>query len=159
MSRMTTVAAPNFRYVFPGLDIGTSPHNLRFTKTTRRRPRNQGLPKVPSVNPSTFNSYREATEMPPHRLIVLRQCFQDYQLLEGNAVEWMRYAPRATRIPLSSMHCSATANTAARASKGRGRIESDYIPLKTKLSSLVSFAPIVMVWLAVPSFSCQALIV
>jgi inorganic pyrophosphatase len=34
-----------------------------------------------------FNTYREAAEMPPHRLIMLRRFFQDYKQLEGKSVE------------------------------------------------------------------------
>ena len=34
-----------------------------------------------------FNSYREAAEMPQHRLLMLRRFFQDYKQLEGKAVE------------------------------------------------------------------------
>jgi inorganic pyrophosphatase len=34
-----------------------------------------------------FNSYREAAEMPPHRLTMLRRFFQDYTQLEGKVVE------------------------------------------------------------------------
>jgi inorganic pyrophosphatase len=34
-----------------------------------------------------FNSYREAAEMPSHRLTMLRRFFQDYKQLEGKAVE------------------------------------------------------------------------
>src|ERR1700735_5618986 len=34
-----------------------------------------------------FNSYREAAEMPPHRLLMLRRFFQDYKQLEGKVVE------------------------------------------------------------------------
>jgi len=34
-----------------------------------------------------FNSYKEAAEMPPHRLTMLRRFFQDYKQLEGKAVE------------------------------------------------------------------------
>jgi len=34
-----------------------------------------------------FNSYREAAEMPAHRLTMLRRFFQDYKQLEGKAVE------------------------------------------------------------------------
>jgi inorganic pyrophosphatase len=34
-----------------------------------------------------FNAYREADEMPPHRLTMLRRFFQDYKQLEGKAVE------------------------------------------------------------------------
>ena len=34
-----------------------------------------------------FNSYHEARDMPPHRLLMLRRFFQDYKQLEGKAVE------------------------------------------------------------------------
>ena len=34
-----------------------------------------------------FNHYRQAQEMPPHRLNLLRRFFQDYKTLEGKAVE------------------------------------------------------------------------
>src|SRR4029078_106445 len=40
---------------------------------------------VATENPE-FNSYREAAEMPPHRLTMLRRFFQDYKQLEGKAV-------------------------------------------------------------------------
>jgi inorganic pyrophosphatase len=34
-----------------------------------------------------FNSYQEFSEMPPHRLAMLRRFFQDYKQLEGKKVE------------------------------------------------------------------------
>jgi inorganic pyrophosphatase len=34
-----------------------------------------------------YNSYHEARDMPPHRLLMLRRFFQDYKQLEGKAVE------------------------------------------------------------------------
>jgi inorganic pyrophosphatase len=34
----------------------------------------------------TYNSYREATEMPPHLMNMLRRFFQDYKQLEGKTV-------------------------------------------------------------------------
>ena len=53
-----------------------------------------------------FNSYREASEMPPHRLIMLRRFFQDYKLLEGKAVEVdeIRPAEEAHPIILDALH-------------------------------------------------------
>jgi inorganic pyrophosphatase len=35
----------------------------------------------------TYNSYQEATSMPPHLMTMLRRFFQDYKQLEGKAVE------------------------------------------------------------------------
>jgi len=34
-----------------------------------------------------FNSYVEAHDLPPHRLLVLKRFFQDYKLLEGKRVD------------------------------------------------------------------------
>ncbi len=34
-----------------------------------------------------YNGFREASELPPHRLMMLRRFFQDYKFLEGKAVE------------------------------------------------------------------------
>ena len=47
-----------------------------------------------------FNSYREATEMPPHRLTMLRRFFQDYKQLEGKAVEVDEIRPAAEALPI-----------------------------------------------------------
>ena len=53
-----------------------------------------------------FNSYREAAEMPPHRLLMLRRFFQDYKQLEGKAVEVdeIRPAGEAYPIILDALH-------------------------------------------------------
>src|SRR5436853_2462862 len=47
-----------------------------------------------------FNSYREASEMPPHRLSMLRRFFQDYKQLEGKAVEVDEIQPAREVYPI-----------------------------------------------------------
>jgi inorganic pyrophosphatase len=49
-----------------------------------------------------FNSYQEAKEMPPHRLLMLRRFFQDYKLLEGKAVEVDEMRPAREAYPIIS---------------------------------------------------------
>src|SRR3984957_1649617 len=53
-----------------------------------------------------FNSYRDAAEMPPHRLLMLRRFFQDYKQLEGKAVEVDEIRPpmEAHPIILDALH-------------------------------------------------------
>jgi inorganic pyrophosphatase len=47
-----------------------------------------------------FNSFREADELPPHRLQMLRRFFQDYKYLEGKAVEVDEFQPSTTALPV-----------------------------------------------------------
>ena len=47
-----------------------------------------------------FNSYRDAKEMPAHRLIMLRRFFQDYKMLEGKAVEVDEIQPAGKAFPI-----------------------------------------------------------
>jgi inorganic pyrophosphatase len=47
-----------------------------------------------------FNSYREASEMPPHRLRMLQRFFQDYKSLEGKVVEVDEIQPAQTAYPI-----------------------------------------------------------
>ena len=53
-----------------------------------------------------FNSYREAGEMPEHRLSMLRRFFLDYKQLEGKAVEVddIQPAGKAYPIILDALH-------------------------------------------------------
>lgn len=47
-----------------------------------------------------FNSYREASEMPEHRLSMMRRFFLDYKQLEGKAVEVDEFLPAESAFPI-----------------------------------------------------------
>lgn len=47
-----------------------------------------------------FNIYREANEMPPHRLLMLRRFFLDYKQLENKEVEVDEIQPAAKAFPV-----------------------------------------------------------
>lgn len=47
-----------------------------------------------------FNSYHEADEMPPHRLLMLRRFFQDYKQLEGKVVKVNKILPAGKAYPI-----------------------------------------------------------
>src|SRR5262245_53125131 len=47
-----------------------------------------------------YNGFREASELPHHRLSMLRRFFQDYKLLEGKAVEVDEMEPPSTALPV-----------------------------------------------------------
>ena len=53
-----------------------------------------------AVDDPEFNSFRDAAELPPHRLMMLRRFFQDYKLLEGKSVEVDEIQPAATAMPI-----------------------------------------------------------
>ncbi len=47
-----------------------------------------------------FNAYHEASQLPPHRLRVLRRFFRDYKRLEKKIVEVEEIAPVEVAYPL-----------------------------------------------------------
>ncbi len=47
-----------------------------------------------------YNGFREAAELPPHRLNLLRRFFQDYKKLEGKTVEVDDMEPAAAALPV-----------------------------------------------------------
>lgn len=53
-----------------------------------------------AVGDPEFNSFRDADELPPHRLQMLRRFFQDYKYLEGKAVEVDEFQPATTAAPV-----------------------------------------------------------
>jgi len=53
-----------------------------------------------AVNDPEFNSFTEASQLPPHRLMMLRRFFQDYKQLEGKAVEVEEFEPAEFTYPV-----------------------------------------------------------
>jgi inorganic pyrophosphatase len=53
-----------------------------------------------AIDDPEFNSFQEASELPIHRLTMLRRFFQDYKQLEGKQVEVDDFQPSAFAMPI-----------------------------------------------------------
>ena len=47
-----------------------------------------------------YNSYHEASELPPHKLAMVRRFFQDYKQLEGKIVEVDEFQSASAAYPV-----------------------------------------------------------
>lgn len=53
-----------------------------------------------AVNDPEYNPFTEASELPPHRLAMLRRFFQDYKMLEGKTVEVEEFQSADAAFPI-----------------------------------------------------------
>jgi inorganic pyrophosphatase len=53
-----------------------------------------------AIDDPEYNGFREASELPAHRLTMLRRFFQDYKTLEGKAVEVDEFQPMGSALPV-----------------------------------------------------------
>jgi inorganic pyrophosphatase len=53
-----------------------------------------------AVNDPEYNDFQEASQLPSHRLALVRRFFQDYKMLEGKHVEVDEFTPAATALPI-----------------------------------------------------------
>jgi inorganic pyrophosphatase len=74
-----------------------------------------------AVHDPEYNGYREAAELPTHRLAMLRRFFQDYKQLEGKAVEVEEFEPANTAIPIIQAALEAYSTQRRRGFRGKGK--------------------------------------
>ena len=53
-----------------------------------------------AVDDPEYNGFHESSELPAHRLHMLRRFFQDYKTLEGKTVEVEQFQSSATALPI-----------------------------------------------------------
>jgi inorganic pyrophosphatase len=53
-----------------------------------------------AVDDPEYSTFKEASELPPHRLNMLRRFFQDYKTLEGKDVAVEEFQPSKAALPI-----------------------------------------------------------
>jgi len=53
-----------------------------------------------AINDPEFSEYREARDLPPHRLLVLKRFFEDYKQLEGKTVQVEEIRPSRAALTI-----------------------------------------------------------
>ena len=74
-----------------------------------------------AVDDPEYDDFREANELPPHRLSMLRRFFQDYKTLEGKAVEVDDFQPAAATRPIIESALSRYSDQRRRGFQGYGK--------------------------------------
>ena len=74
-----------------------------------------------AVDDPEYNGFREANELPVHRLTMLRRFFQDYKLLEGKAVEVDEMQPAKATLAIVEEALARYSSQRRRGFKGFGK--------------------------------------
>jgi inorganic pyrophosphatase len=74
-----------------------------------------------AVDDPEYDGFREANELPVHRLTMLRRFFQDYKLLEGKAVEVDEMQASASALPIVEEALARYSAQRRRGFKGFGK--------------------------------------
>lgn len=74
-----------------------------------------------AVDDPEYNGFRQANELPAHRLTMLRRFFQDYKTLEGKAVEVDEFQPADAALPIVEAALARYSAQRRRGFKGFGK--------------------------------------
>jgi inorganic pyrophosphatase len=73
-----------------------------------------------AVDDPEYNGFREAADLPGHRLTMLRRFFQDYKTLEGKAVEVDEFQPCDAALPVIDAALARYSAQRRRGFRGKG---------------------------------------
>jgi inorganic pyrophosphatase len=83
-----------------------------------------------AVDDPEYESFREAKELPAHRLSMLRRFFQDYKTLEGKAVDVDDFQPAASALPVIEEALARYSAARQRGFRGGNKGAADKPPRK-----------------------------